>query len=106
MTDFENMLTLLRQKGIITILVNTPIAQILNEYEPEKYQKFSSYLQSKVDSNYVYYWDLNPEFSEKYDLLFDPIHLNVEGQQVVNSVLVKKFQSLNHAQDIRCNSSL
>lgn len=106
MTDFENTLTLLRQKGIITILVNTPIAQILNEYEPEKYQRFSSYLQSRVDSTYVYYWDLNPEFSEKYDLLFDPIHLNVEGQQIVNSVLAKKFQSLNHAQDIRCNSSL
>ena len=106
MTDFENTLTLLRQKGIITILVNTPIAHILNEYEPEKYQRFSSYLQSKVDSTYVYYWDLNPEFSEKYDLLFDPIHLNVEGQQVINSVLAKKFQSLNHAQDIRCNSSL
>ncbi len=103
---FENTLSLLKQKGIITILVNTPIAQILNEYEPLEYQKIISYLQSQSDSTNVYYWDLNPEFSGKYDLLFDPIHLNVEGQQVINSVLANKFQLLNHAQDFRCNSSL
>lgn len=106
MGEFEKTLDLLKQKGIVTILVNTPVAQLLNNYEPLKYRKTISYLQSKADSINVYYWDLNPEFSDKYDLLFDPIHLNVEGQQVINSVLAKKYQSLNHASDIRCHPSL
>lgn len=89
--DFENTLELLKKKGIVTILVNTPIAKILNEYEPEAYMKFNEYIQSKTDSTFVYYWDLNPEYADKYELLFDPIHLNVEGQKVINNVLADKF---------------
>lgn len=102
--DFEKTLELLKQRGIVTILVNTPIAKILNEYEPVAYQKFNDYIQSKVDSSLVYYWDLNPEYSNQYELFFDPIHLNVQGQQVINNVLADRFTSFLKNHDFSSNS--
>ena len=74
------------------VLINTPIAEPLNQYEPEEYHKIITYLQQKADSSpCIYYWDFNPKFSTRYDLLFDPIHLNVEGQKVVSNEMVKCF---------------
>lgn len=89
---FEKTLSLLTQKGIRVVLINTPIAEPLNQYEPEEYHKIITYLQQKADSfPCIYYWDFNPKFSTRYDLLFDPIHLNVEGQKVVSNEMVKCF---------------
>lgn len=89
---FEKTLSLLTQKGIRVVLINTPIAEPLNQYEPEEYHKIITYLQQKADSSpCIYYWDFNPKFSTRYDLLFDPIHLNVEGQKVVSNEMVKCF---------------
>lgn len=102
--DFEKTLELLKQRGIVTILVNTPIAKVLNEYEPVAYQKFNDYIQSKVDSSSIYYWDLNPEYSDQYELLFDPIHLNVKGQQVINNVLANRFTLFLKNHDFSSNS--
>ena len=89
---FEKTLELLMQKGIKIILVNTPIAAPLNEYEPEQYQKIISYFRAKADSSsLIYYWDFNPQFSTQYELFFDPIHLNSGGQKVINAEITKKF---------------
>lgn len=93
---FEATLKLLEQRGVITVLVNTPIAQLLNEYEPEKYQKIIQYFKDKAkSSNLIYYWDLNPGYSSRYELFFDPIHLNATGQQVINEELVRRFLDLS-----------
>lgn len=102
--NFEKTLKLLKQRGIVTILVNTPIAKVLNEYESVAYQKFNDYIQSKVDSSSVYYWDLNPEYADQYELFFDPIHLNVKGQQVINNVLANRFTSFLKNHDFNSNS--
>ena len=102
--NFEKTLELLKQRGIVTILVNTPIAKVLNEYEPVAYQKFNDYIQSKVDSSSVYYWDLNPEYTDQYELFFDPIHLNVKGQQVINNVLADRFTSFIKNHDFNNNT--
>lgn len=102
--NFEKTLELLKQRGIVTILVNTPIAKVLNEYEPVAYQKFNDYIQSKVDSSSVYYWDLNPEYTDQYELFFDPIHLNVKGQQVINNVLADRFTSFIKNHDFNSNT--
>lgn len=106
MDDFEKTLELLKQKGITTILVNTPIAKVLNEYEPMKYKKFIEYIQSKTDSSSVYFWDLNPKYADKYELFYDPIHLNIKGQQVINDVLVNKFLVFLKNHDFSRNSSI
>lgn len=96
--DFEQTLSLLESKGIVTILVNTPIAKPLNGYEPEKYSRFINYMkQLDSSSSMIVYWDLNPEYSEQYNLFFDPIHLNMDGQKVINQELVNRFNTLKSA---------
>lgn len=104
---FEKTLELLKQRGIITVLINTPIAEPLNQYEPQKYQRIIQYFQDKAkSSSLIHYWDLNPEFSERYDLFFDPIHLNVDGQKVINEEIVKLYNSLFNNNDFNHHSSV
>lgn len=68
------------ERNIHVILINTPIAQPLNEYEPEAYQRIISYFKEKAQTNpLISYWDYNPEYANKYNLFFDPIHLNPQG---------------------------
>ena len=89
---FEKTLKILTDKNIIVVLVNTPIAQILNEYEPESYCKIIDYFHSLDESSeLIYYWDFNPEFSGQYELFYDAIHLNQAGQKVINKCLIDKF---------------
>ncbi len=93
---FERTLQLLQERGIIVVLVNTPIAQPLNEYEPTEYQRIIDYFQDKAaQSPLVYYWDFNPDYSEQYELFFDPIHLNIKGQEVINEQLILRFNELD-----------
>jgi lysophospholipase L1-like esterase len=38
------------------------------------------------------YWDMNPEYSERYELFFDPIHLNPQGQKVASDKIIELFE--------------
>ena len=94
---FEKTLKILTDKNIIVVLVNTPIAQILNEYEPVSYCKIIDYFHSLDESSeLIYYWDFNPEFSGQYELFYDAIHLNQAGQKVINKCLIDKFNETFH----------
>lgn len=53
--------------------------------------------QTDATSDNVFYWDLNPKYSEWYELFFDPIHLNADGQKVINEELVERFTELKSA---------
>jgi hypothetical membrane protein len=92
---FEKTLDLITERGIRVILVNTPIAKPLNEYEPYEYGKIIDYFHSLAENPLIYYWDFNPEYSDNYELLFDPIHLNVKGQIVISEKLVENFNSFS-----------
>lgn len=94
--SFEETLHVLTQKNIKVILVNTPIAKPLNDYEPEAYQKMIHYFEQKAaTSPLIYYWDMNPEYSENYELFFDPIHLNPKGQKVITKQLIINSKQIN-----------
>lgn len=95
MDIFERTIDLLHDRGIKVILVNTPIAKPLNNYQPEEYRKIISYFESLAENNKTEYWDFNPEYSDKYDIFFDPIHLNPKGQKVINKELVLRLNNLN-----------
>lgn len=91
---FENTLDILKRHNIIIILVNTPIAKILNEYEPDKYEEMINYFKSlDKSSSLIYYWDLNPEFSEDDELFYDAIHLNNTGQKVISNYIINNFNN-------------
>ena len=92
--DFEETLRMLKSRGIKTVLVNTPVAKLLNEYEPQMYQRVIDYFKTLDNSSdMIYYWDLNPVFSEQYELFFDAIHINSEGQKIISRYITDKFNS-------------
>lgn len=92
--QFEKTLSLLINRGVEVVLVNTPIAAPLNGYEPEKYYEIIDYFKTKATLPGVHYWDLNPDYSERYELFFDAIHLNMDGQKEVNKYLISKTKLL------------
>lgn len=92
---FEETIDLLHDRGIKVILVNTPIAKPLNDYQPEEYRKIISYFESLAKNNMTEYWDFNPEYSDDYDIFFDPIHLNPKGQKIINKEIVSRLNNLD-----------
>ena len=63
---------------------------MLNRAEPEKYEQVMQIFRSAV-RRYpnVCLLDLNPEFSNQYELFGDPIHLSIAGQKVVTERLAE-----------------
>lgn len=93
-TDFEETISLLVNKGIDVVLINTPIVKEYNEYEPGKYNNVILYFDSLANSSdLIHYWDLNPKFSHKYELFFDPIHINSNGQPIVTKEIIRLYKS-------------
>lgn len=87
---FEETLQLLTTKGIHVVLVNTPIAKQLNEFQPELYESLIAYFRSLAqESACISYWDLNPEFSDNYQIFYDYIHLNRLGQKIITKELIR-----------------
>lgn len=87
---FEKTIALAEKRQIHIVLVNTPVAKMLNDYEPNKYEQVHSYFQSLAEqSAFVDYIDLNPEFAGQYDCFYDPIHVNPKGQEVITKKLIE-----------------
>lgn len=93
---FEKTLKLLTEHNIRIILVNTPIVQALNEYEPDSYQKMIEYFKEKATDSFIEYWDFNPQYSDNPELFFDPIHLNPKGQIIITKELIQRLNQSNH----------
>lgn len=93
--EFESTLSMLNDRGIHVILVNTPTIHELNQKDSIGYQNMISYFDNLSCNNVLIdFWDLNPIFSTQYDLFFDMIHLNIKGQHVVNDELCNRILSL------------
>ena len=85
---FEEILKLCREKRIRVFLAALPCVDILNEAEPEKYEQVMSFLKKHCDEDgNVVLFDCNPDFSHRYELFADPIHLNPKGQSIVSETL-------------------
>lgn len=88
--EFEKTLALAEKRQIRIILVNTPVAKMLNDYEPEKFEQVRFYFQSLAEqSAYIDYIDLNPILSGQYDCFYDPIHVNPKGQEIITKKLIE-----------------
>lgn len=93
--DFEQTLNILENKGIKTILVNTPTLYELNHANYAGYNKINQYFDSIAStSEYVEYWNLNTQYSQRYDLFFDMIHMNSDGQKVVSLEITNRIKAL------------
>ena len=95
MAEFCETVEMLTSRGVKVALVNTPTLDLLNAYEPDRYQMMVNWFQQYADSlDLVEYWDFNPEYSHRHELFYDRIHLNVQGQQVISPLITERVERL------------
>lgn len=97
--DFKKTVKMFTDRGIVVILVNTPIVDLLNAYQPERYARIIQWFDHFAAENpSVEYWDFNPQYESDYNLYFDPIHLNVEGQRVITGALIERLEKYEQSE--------
>ncbi len=90
---FESTLKLLTDRGITVILLNTPIIKEYNDFEPDKYSEIIEYFRSlDKSSDLIQYWDLNPKYSQCYEIFYDPIHINSAGQPILTNEIIRLYR--------------
>lgn len=91
---FEASIKKLTDRGVNVVLLNTPIVKEYNDYEPEKRAEIIDYFQSLSGSSpLIHYWDLNPKYADHYDIFYDPIHINVEGQPIITNEVINLYRT-------------
>lgn len=91
--EFKETISILTERGIKVVLVNTPTLDLLNNFEPEKYQMMMDWFQNYANEEpLIEYWDFNPKYSHRHDLFYDRIHLNVKGQQTISTLITEKVK--------------
>lgn len=94
-SQFKETMKILVDQNITVILVNTPTLDLLNEYEPEKYQKIIEWYHQYADKNdNVIFWDFNPEYQSDYSIFSDRLHLNQKGQKVITEEIIERIKNL------------
>lgn len=92
--QFKQTVEMLTERGIKVILVNTPTLDLLNNFEPEKYNQMMEWFRNYADSDpFVEFWDFNPKYQHDYSLFSDRLHLNRKGQEVITDELIER---INH----------
>lgn len=91
--EFKETIEMLTERGIKVALVNTPTLDLLNNFEPDKYDMMVDWFQTYANAEpLVEYWDFNPEYSSHHKLFYDRIHLNAEGQKVISPLITEKIK--------------
>lgn len=92
MKEFDVTIKTLTSKGIKVVLVNTPTYILLNQYEPEKYDKMMTWFKYYANQNkLVEFWDFNPRYAGDYTIFSDRLHLNQKGQSVITKELIDRI---------------
>ncbi len=91
----EQTLDFIASKGIRCVLLYIPTVDVLNQVEPENYDKAIAMLRSYADRyDTVTFLDYNQLFAHRHELFYDPIHLNSEGRAVVTKQLAKDLATI------------
>jgi len=94
-TQFIETIKMITSRGIRVILVNTPTLDLLNEYEPQKYEHIILWYHDFATHNdLVDFLDFNPKYSSDYSIFSDRLHLNHQGQQVITTEIIKYINNL------------
>jgi len=93
---FEEIIRLVRSHNIHLVLAYIPTIDLLNNAEPQNYQKairiFEEYASKDSGITFLNY---NNELSQRYDLFYDPIHLNTSGQNIFTKYLAKDLEKID-----------
>ncbi len=94
-SEFQETVSMLTERGIKVVLVNTPTLDLLNDFEPEKFQIMVQWFQKFADNNpLVEYWDYNPQYSHCHELFYDRLHLNAKGQKVISKEITNQLKHI------------
>lgn len=95
-SQFKETVDILTDRGIKVILVNTPTLDLLNQFEPEKYNRMVRwYRDFAAAHSLVYYWDFNPTYSGNHQIFADRLHLNARGQQLITTELIERIREID-----------
>lgn len=93
--QFDETISMLTERGVKVILVNTPTLDLLNQFEPEKYSTIMNwYYEYASKRALVEFWDFNPTYESDYSIFSDRLHLNKKGQQLITEELINKIQTI------------
>ena len=93
-TEFCETIDMLTSRGVKVALVNTPTLDLLNNYEPQKFQNIVRFFEEFAnESELVEYWDFNPEYSHHHELFYDRLHLNSDGQKVLSKIITNQIDN-------------
>lgn len=95
MKELEQTITFCINRKLHIILLQTPILKVLTDMHPIEYKEITKYYQ-QLDSasNYVHFINYSPYYDEDYNIFFDPIHLNINGQKIVTERFIKDISYL------------
>lgn len=95
MKELEQAIQDASRHNVKVILLQTPIAKYLLNGKDKEYAMVKDYYQSFADNNpNVYYIDFTDDISDKYDLFFNPTHLNVRGQELYTKRLCEELRAI------------
>lgn len=90
MTQFQETIKMMTDRGIKVILVNTPTLDLLNAFEPEKYSEVIEWFADYAEKNsLVEFIDFNPQYASDYEIFSDRLHLNRYGQEIITGELIQ-----------------
>jgi hypothetical protein len=84
----NNTLSDIRENGIKVALVYLPTVDVLNNAEPEMYNKTITKLEMiSAQDDGITFLNYNSLYASKHELFYDPIHLNPAGQKEITQRL-------------------
>ncbi|MFK7833716.1 MAG: hypothetical protein AB8B52_10600 [Winogradskyella sp.] len=91
---FKETITLLKQNNINIILLYVPTIDKLQDIQLDDFNKTIEIFENQTDDK-VTFVNFQEPWSNRYDLFYDPIHLNPEGQKQITKELIT-FLKLNN----------
>lgn len=95
MSILEQTIKDLTERKIHTILLQAPILKLITDLNPVDYKNMIEYYKTiDAQSDYVHFIDYSPYYDSDYEIFFDPIHLNVNGQKEITNRFIKDLKEL------------
>ncbi len=84
---FRETISLLKANNIDVVLLFLPTIDMLEDIQKEKFEETIRIFKSQT-SDHVIFLNFQEPWSHKYELFFDPIHLNPQGQNKITDKLI------------------
>ena len=92
---FLSTIDFVKSRGVAMMLVDMPTVELLNQAEwPASNEARDIFRHLKGQYPNIDYCDLSTMYQSNYEMFYDMIHLNAEGQKIVTSLLAGKVRGI------------